>query len=274
MFESELNGILLILTFFLLLIGSWQDLKTREVTDWIWLIMIGGGIIIHVLQIILRLQKDSPNDYIVTMILNIVFAITIALFLTFSGLGGEADRIAYVAIAVATPVSLPLFIFPDESYEILITITPKILDIFFNAYLITLPTPILIFLYNLIYQRLHPDFYDLPNESAWSKLFIRFIGYPHNTQNLETEIKDKPWHFDFLEKHIENLGWRVEFRTRLNAPEVDLKRKQEVVSLIRSENKVAIWIQPSFPFILFLLLGFVMNAFIGNLILLIIVILL
>jgi len=275
MFESELNWILLIFTFFLLLIGSWQDLKTREVADWIWLALIGGGIIIHILQIFLRfLEKEPLTYYIISVIFNIAFAITIALFLTFSGLGGEADRIAYIAIGVASPISLPLIIFPDQSYEILITITPKILDIFFNAYLITLPTPILIFFYNLAYQYLHPDLYDLPNESVWSKLFIRFIGYPHSTKYLEKEMKEKPWHFDFLEKYIEDLGWRVEFKTRLDTPEADFKRKQELISLIQSENKTAIWIQPSLPFILFLLLGFVTNALLGNLILLIIVILL
>ena len=275
MFESELNWILLIFTFFLLLIGSWQDLKTREVADWIWLALIGGGIIIHILQIFLRfLEKEPPTNYIISVIFNIAFAITITLFLTFSGLGGEADRIAYIAIGVASPISLPLIIFPDQSYEILITITPRILDIFFNAYLITIPTPILIFFYNLTYQHLHPNLYNLPNESVWSKLFIRFIGYPHCTKNLEKEMKEKPWHFDFLEKYIEDLGWRVEFRTRLDTPEADFKRKQELISLIQSENKTAIWIQPSLPFILFLLLGFVTNALLGNLILLIIVILL
>lgn len=275
MFESELNLILLIFTFFLLLIGSWQDLKTREVADWIWLTMIGGGIIIHILQIFLQLlEKKPPTNYVINVILNIAFAITIALFLTFSGLGGEADRIAYIAIGVASPISLPFIIYQDQAYEILIVVTPKILDIFFNAYLMTLPTPILIFFYNFVYQRLHPDHYALTNESIWSKLFIRFIGYPHSTQNLEKEIKEKPWHFDFLEKYIENLGWRLEFRTRLDTPEADFKRKQKLISLIQSENKTTIWIQPSLPFILFLLLGFVTSALLGNLILLFIVILL
>jgi hypothetical protein len=271
----ELNVILLILTFLLLTIGSWQDLKTREVADWIWLAMIGGGILIHLIQIVIRiLENDSPINYFVTVIINIIFAVTLTLFLTFSGLGGEADRIAYIAIGVASPISLPFIIFQDQSYEILITITPKILNVFFNAYLITLPVPILIFCYNLIYQRLYPDLYNLPNESIWTRFFIRFIGYPHQTQNIEGELMEKPWHFDFIEKFTEDIGWRVVFRTRLDTPEADFKRKQELISLIQSKDKSSIWVQPSLPFILFLLLGFIIEVLVGNLILLFMVILL
>ena len=275
MVESDLNVILLIFTIFLLIIGSWQDIKTREVADWIWLIMIGGGIVFHLIQILIRiLENGSPINYIIPVIINIIFAVTLSLFLTFSGLGGEADRIAYIAIGIASPFSLPFIIFNDQSYEILIAITPKILNIFFNAYLIALPVPILLFCYNLVYQRIHPDFYILPNESILTRLSIRFVGFPHQTRNLETELMEKPWHFDFLEKFIEEIGWRVEFRTRLDTPEGDLKRKQELVSLIHSKEKQSIWIQPSLPFIFALLLGVTTEALFGNLILLFIVILL
>ncbi|MFW9903114.1 MAG: A24 family peptidase C-terminal domain-containing protein [Candidatus Thorarchaeota archaeon] len=275
MVGSELNVILLIFTFFLLTIGSWQDLKTREVADWIWLIMIGGGIVFHLVQIVIRiLENESPINYIIPVVVNIIFAVTLALFLTLSGLGGEADRIAYIAIGVASPISFPLFILTDQSYEILITITPKILNIFFNAYLITLPVPILLFCYNLAYQRFHPDLYILSNESIWTRLFIRFVGYPHPTQNLDKEFREKPWHFDFIEEFKEDSGWRVEFRTRLDTPEADLKRKQELISLIQSKDKSSIWIQPSLPFISILLLGFITDTLVGNLILLFIAILL
>lgn len=275
MIGSELNVVLLILSFFLLSIGSWQDIKTREVADWIWLTMIGGGIIIHLLQILLRfLENESLLDYIIPVFLNITFAITLALFLTFSGLGGEADRIAFVAIGIASPITLPFIIFQNQSYEILITITPKILNIFFNAYLIALPAPIVIFCFNVAYQRLHPDLYVLSNESLLTRLFIRFIGYPHETQNLEKELIEKPWHFDFLEKFSEETGWCIELRARLDTPEADITRKQEIISLIQSEKKKSIWVQPSLPFISILMLGFVADVLVGNLVLLFMVILL
>ena len=274
MIGSELNIILLILAFFLLSIGSWQDIKTREVADWIWLGMIVGGIIIHSLQIILRILVDiSPIDYFMTWILNITFALTLTLFLTFSGLGGEADRIAFISIGIVSPISLPFFMFQDPVYEILIDAVPRILGTFFNAYLIALPVPLLIFCYNIANQRSNPNLYVLSNESIWKRFLIRFIGYPHQTQNLNRDLMEKPWHFDFLEEFKEVIGWCIIFRVRLDTPEADSTRKQELLSLILSKNKRSIWIQPSLPFIFILMLGYFTEVLIGNLVLLFMVIL-
>ncbi len=272
----ELDIILLILAFFLLIIGSWQDLKTREVIDLIWIIMIGGGILIHSIQIILQIFADkTPTEYISVWILNILLAIIISLFLTFSGLGGEADRIAFVAIAVISPVSenIPLVIFPDPRYEILISITPRILGTFFNAYLIVFPIPFLIFSYNLINQRFHPDFYTLSNESKWIRFIIRFIGYPRLVQNLHKELEQKPWHFDFLEEFNEETGWRIIFRARLDTPEADLTRKKESISQIQAKKKKSVWVQPSLPFIFIIMVGYLIDLLVGNLIFLFMVLL-
>ncbi len=275
MIGSELNFLLLILAFLLLSIGSWHDIKTREVADWIWLSMIGGGIAIHVFQFfLLILAKKSVFEYFTTWTINIVFAFSLAFFLTFSGLGGEADRIAFIAIGFISPVSPPLIIFQDPVYEILIAITPRILGTFFNAYLITLPIPFLIFGYNIVNQHLYPDLYVFSNESKWKRFSIRFIGYPRQTQNLDMELEEKPWHFDFLEEFEDETGWSILFRARFDTPEVDLTRKQELISLIQNTEKRSIWIQPSLPFIFILMLGFFTDILVGNLILLFMVILL
>ena len=266
----ELDIILLILAFFLLIAGSWQDLKTREVIDLIWIIMIGGGILIHSIQIF---ADKTPTEYILVWILNILLAIIISLFLTFSGLGGEADRIAFIAIAVISPVSLPFFVLPDPRYEILISITPRILGTFFNAYLIVFPVPFLIFSYNIINQRFHPDFYTLSNESIWIRFIVRFVGYPRFVQNLQKELEERPWHFDFLEEFDEETGWRINFRVRLDTPEADLTRKKEFISQIRAKKKRSVWIQPSLPFIFIIMVGYLVDLLVGNLILMIMVLL-
>ncbi|UCG90532.1 MAG: hypothetical protein JSU57_02025 [Candidatus Heimdallarchaeota archaeon] len=275
MIESGLNIILLFFVFLLLSIGSWHDIKTREVADWIWLSMIGGGIAVHILQIILLiLAKEAVLEYFTTWTINVAFALSLALFLTFSGLGGEADRIAFIAIGFASPISPPLLIFQDPVYKILIAITPRILGAFFNAYFITLPVPFLIFCYNIMNQRFHPDLYIFSNESIWKRFFIRFIGYPRQTRNLDKELKEKPWHFDFLEEVKEEKGWKIMFRARLDSPEADLTRKRELISLIQITEKRSIWVQPSLPFIFILMLGFFADILFGNLVLLFMVILL
>lgn len=270
----ELDFLLLILAFFLLITGSWQDLKTREVIDLLWIVMIGGGILIHSIQIILLiLAQKAPTEYISLWILNILLAIVLALFLTFSGLGGEADRIAFIAIAVISPISLPIVVLPDSRYEFLISITPRILNTFFNAYLIAVPVPFLIFSYNIVKQRYNPDLYDLSNETILVRVIIRFIGYPRFVQNLYKELEQKPWHFDFLEEFDEEAGWRIIFKARLDTPEADLARKKEIISQIQAEKKKSVWIQPSLPFIFIIMLGFLIDLVVGNLIMLFMVLL-
>ncbi|MFX1286194.1 MAG: A24 family peptidase C-terminal domain-containing protein [Promethearchaeota archaeon] len=275
MIGSELNIILLIFAFLFLSIGSWHDIKTREVADWIWLSMIVGGIVIHIFQLILLiLAKETILEYFMIWVVNIGFSLGLALFLTFSGLGGEADRIAFIAIGFISPISPPLILFQDPVYEILISITPRILGTFFNAYFIALPIPFLIFGYNVVNQRLYPDLYIISNESMWKRFSIRFIGYPRLTQNLAKELEERPWHIDFLEEFKEEGGWSISFRTRLDTPEADLTRKQNLISLIQITEKRSIWVQPSLPFIFILMLGFFIDILFGNLVLLFMVILL
>ena len=83
---------------------------------------------------------------------------------------------------------------------------------------------------------------------------------------------DKPWHFDFLEDFTDETGWSVLFRVRLDTPEADLRRKQELISSIQITEKQSIWVQPSLPFIFILMLGFFAEILVGNLVLLFMVI--
>jgi hypothetical protein len=267
MISVELNFILLILAFILLGIASIEDFKSREVTEWIWLSMIAGGIIIHVLQLILQIiWKEPINDYLITWILNIILSFGLAVFILYTGLMGEADGIALVAIAVITPFSQPFITIADPQYDIVAKILPRILGTFFNAHLFAISAPLIIFVYNLINQRMNPEFYSLPNESLWTRFVIRFIGYPHPTGNLSAEIEKKPWHYDFLEDFKDESEWKIAFRVWLDTPEADLQRKKDLISIVEKEQKKSIWIQPTSPGIFYLMLGYLADLIFGNII--------
>ncbi len=263
----ELNFLLLILAFILLGIATIEDFQSREVTEWIWLCMIAGGIIIHGLQLVLQIiGGESINDYLFTLIINIIFSFGLAIFILYTGLMGEADGIALIAIAVITPIIQPFITIADPRYEIVAKMLPRILGTFFNAHLFAISAPLLILLYNLINQRIHPYLYSLPNESLFVRFLLRFIGYPHLTQNLSEEIETKPWHYDFLEDFSDDSGWKIAFRVLLDTPEADLQRKKDLISLVKQEKKSSIWIQPTSPGIFYLMLGYLADLIFGNII--------
>jgi hypothetical protein len=269
MVGTELNLVLLVLSVLLLAIGAWQDLKTREIADWIWLGMIGAGILLHGLILLIRMVLgEEVIGYFTPWVINIIFAFILAIFLTILGLGGEADRIAFIAIAVITPISRPILVFSNPMYELLLSFVPRIFGVFCNAYLITLPIPFLLFLYNILNQFRYPDFYDFSYESSiWRRLSIRFIGYPYSTQFLANDFEKKPWHYDFLEEFDEETGWRMVFRARLDTPEADLARKQKAISTINLKKKDSIWVQPNLPFIFILMFAYLLEIIWGNLLL-------
>ncbi|MFW9856037.1 MAG: A24 family peptidase C-terminal domain-containing protein [Candidatus Thorarchaeota archaeon] len=267
MVSSELNLLLLSTVILLLSIASWQDIQSREVTDWIWFGIAGTGIILHGLSIIeLVLASLSPIPYSLTIIINIITGTLIALFLSILGLGGEADRISFIAISTISPVTDPLFGNIDARYEILIDILPRILGTFCNSYLAAITVPVVIFGYNLVKNRSNPHLYSLPDESQKTRLIIRFIGYPRNTSGLKNDLMTKPWHYDLLEEYSETRKWHVNFRFQLDSPEDDLARKRKIIEIIESTGKQVVWIQPSLPFILFITLGFLLDLVFGNVI--------
>ncbi len=265
MLEFLINLFLVLIALFILLIGSIQDLKTREVVDWIWVVIAISGCVLHSLQILLLLYNGtSIQNYLFTWLGNVFFAIILALFLSISGLGGEADRIAFVAISFITPILQPIFSITDPKYDIIFTITPKIVGTFFNAYLLAISAPVIIFCYNLIRKIRTGELYGISNASMTKRFALYFIGYPRRTQFILEEIERKPWHFDFLEEYNEESGWKFTFKLRLDTPEDDLKRKMTVAQQTITHDKQSIWVQPSLPFILFILLGFLLELLLGN----------
>ncbi|MFW9779992.1 MAG: A24 family peptidase C-terminal domain-containing protein [Candidatus Heimdallarchaeota archaeon] len=265
MVSSELNLLLLSAVILLLAVASWQDIQSREVTDWIWFGIAGMGIIVHGLSIFeLALVGLSPLPYSLTVIINIITGILIALLLGILGLGGEADRISFIAISTISPVTDPFFGHIDARYELLLDILPRILNTFCNSYLAAVPVPLVIFGYNLIKNRSNPRLYSLADESYKTRFIVRFIGYPRDTSGLKNDLMAKPWHYDLLEDYSETQKWHVDFRFQLDSPEGDLARKRKTIELIESTGKQVVWIQPSLPFILFISLGFLLDLVFGN----------
>jgi len=111
--ENILNITLCCIVILLLFFASVQDIKAREVVDWIWIVMGLSGISILVVIVIFQLIDGfNIQNFLLNWIWNLIFAIIIVLFLTFTSLGGEADRIAFFVLGLISHNFEPIF----ESY--------------------------------------------------------------------------------------------------------------------------------------------------------------
>ncbi|MHA2033525.1 MAG: A24 family peptidase C-terminal domain-containing protein [Candidatus Kariarchaeaceae archaeon] len=267
MSDPAISFLMVVIAVILLGIASYHDIKTRMVSDWIWICMIGSGSVLHILQLVTKL--NSPNEtqeYIFSLGFNLIIALILVTILTLTALGGEADRIAFFAIVFVTPLQHSIFTVVNIEYAHLFSLLPKILGIFFNAYLLAIFVPISILFYNLIQKRRKRVRYNYQRSSRWTQIFLHFIGYPKTTNDIVKEIKEKPWHFDFLEEFIEG-EWYIHFQMQLDTPEADLERKLKIAELLETDEKNFVWVQPSLPFISFIFFGYILEFLVGNLIL-------
>jgi preflagellin peptidase FlaK len=145
----------------MLSISSYEDIKTREVDDRIWLIFSPIGIIITLIEYFLNYIDFS---YLMLYVLSIIIAIIIY----YSELVGGADSKALISISFLDPLNL------NEN-----TIHPFTPIIVLMDTLITfLIVPIFLFIYNL-YRILNKEniFERFENEKLYRKIFALFIGY-------------------------------------------------------------------------------------------------
>ncbi|MFQ5977529.1 MAG: prepilin peptidase [Candidatus Heimdallarchaeota archaeon] len=232
-----------------LLFAAFQDIKTREVDDLIWILMLVLGI--PFVGIRLLLYGDDTSR-VALMALSIIAGLILALIILFSGLQGGADAKALFCTSLICPLPLTL---SDNLPDKLI---PFSVTLFMNSLLLLVPFPFVIFLYNLI----HSEKSSSSTTGSWGSHFLaRFFGYP---AALETIKKKHPWHYDFIEHRIDG-GWRFHFRVTLGEPEEDLLRRKTTLKVAEKDGRSFLWIQPSIPFLVPFLVAFFISFFLGNL---------
>ena len=262
-----INFLIIIIALFLLSIASYHDIRTRMISDWIWICIMGSGLVLHLLQLIITIYiPNEAQDYLFNVLFNLIIAALIAILLTLSALGGEADRIAFFAVAFVIPIQQPIFSMANPEFTYLLSFLPKILGIFFNAYLVAAAVPIFIFFYNFFQKRRKRENFDYMGSSKLGSIFLHFIGYPKSTMDIVKVVKDKPWHFDFLEVY-KNDEWKINFNLQLDTPEADFERKLKLAERLENDKKEVVWVQPSLPFISFISIGYVLEILVGNIIL-------
>jgi len=221
----------------MLVYGSYSDVRTREVSDVVWLVMTVSGIIFAGVELFMgRLVLFQVFKSL------LVGGIS-ALLLYILNFGG-ADIKAIISISILFPNFpslsafhryLPMMGVPPVDIFVLSTLT--------NSLLIALLAPISLFFYNLLRRDFSP---------------LMFLGY-----RVEIPALRKRRHFKLMHE-IEDKGSEIEKRYIWGG----IEPTEEVLGLLgdlkRAKKIKEVWVTPELPFIMYLTAGFFTAALYGD----------
>jgi len=250
-YAIDLISVLVVLGF--LGYGSWSDIKTREVSNIVWLLFAPIGATLTVARIYF-----SPGLLWIS-IGSIIIAIASALLLFYTGVFGGADAKGLICIGISTP-TLPEGTFASASF--FHPFFPVV--ILMNSFLVAVSMALYILARNMLWRHsTHRGLFSgFEKEPAWKKVFAVISGYKVDFEEVEEKIYLYP-----LEEVVESEG-RIERRLNLFV-EAEVER-QDLLGKLRPyvEKKVVpreIWATPGLPMLVFVTVGFVSALILGDL---------
>ncbi len=210
----------------ILLYASYTDIKTRKASNILWIIIgITGGLLLIIEFIFVGFENELTLLFIPMMM------IIIYLLFQFLPFFGGADVKALMSLAILVPFEPRIFIFPIWG-----SIMPFTWIILSNSVFIYLVIPISLFFYNL-YKRN----FEFPN---------CFLGY-----KIDLYVARKRFVWP-LEKIVD--GKRKISYLSMNKDIEGIYKKFE------AEGINNIWVTPKIPFMIPLLIGFIVSFFAGD----------
>jgi len=229
-------------------VSSWQDYKSREVSNRMWILYAPIGFALTLLKCYLEYTAGKTSG-ILLWIISLAITTGISLTLFYAGFFGGADAKALICLSIAIPV------YPDFSltrFYVIIPIFP--LAVLVNAVLTSSLLIPVILCYNLIkYARLKGTlFKGLEHESRWRKILVFVTGIKVDLEKLKSGS-----HYIPLEYVAEEDG---EFTRHLKfSPRLEMEDPRRL-----EEFDGQVWATPGLPFLIFMTLGFVTALFFGD----------
>jgi preflagellin peptidase FlaK len=255
MMNEILDCIRVILCFSFFAYASWSDLKTREVSDKVWIVMAPLAIILTLFQF-LSFNPEAIPFYAISFVSTA--ALSIAFF--YVGAFGGADAKALICLALALPI-YPNTLFESE-VRILSPIFP--LTVFSNAVLLAVFSVAYAISRNFFWRlrtgrRLFEGF---ENESIWRKILVFLTGYKVEIAELEKGYKYALEGIQTKEKG--------EIEKKLLVLPKDEERELIIEEIMNSkregEQANEVWVTLGLPLLVFITIGFIISLIFGDLI--------
>jgi len=221
-----------------LALGSYMDLKKREIEDKVWVIGGIAGLPITILQLV------SGPELAPAYLLSIGVTLLIVVVLAYADMMGGADLKAFIMLAL---LELP-------SSRTRLTVFPAI-SVLVNSVFFSLSMVLFIFLRN-IKKIIRDELHFGEDMGKATRLIVLLSSYREKLGRVKAEP-----HKYFIMERVEN-GRRV-FRSSVKASveTTELIRKLEA-SGVKDDEEV--WVSPTIPMIAFIFIGYIAYLFLGD----------
>ncbi|RLF12587.1 MAG: hypothetical protein DRJ98_00400 [Thermoprotei archaeon] len=228
--------------------ASWSDIKTREVSDKVWVIMAAFTAPITIMEV----AWGRLPLLLLVLSLGLCFIIGLAAF--YVGLFGGADAEALWCLGIALPAYPKLH--PWMSQPLMGLQQPIFsLSIFSNTVVLAASTAIYVLLRNLLYKaRGKPLFQGLEEETFPRKAIALFIGYKVDASKLSERS-----HVFIMETM---RGEKRRLKLFFSSEKEDFGLSEEKKSELTGE----VWVAPALPLLAYMMIGLAMALFIGDLV--------
>jgi len=227
--------------------ACYSDIRKRSVSNIVWLVMVGVGIIFAGYFIVVQ-GISSLTPFILSA--TITGAVSYIFFRL--GLFGAADVKALICIALLFPTQ-PGFTILSHNFPLFDAFVPMVfpfaLTVLLNAAVLALVAPISLFFHNL---------HSLGLKELMGNAAMCFVAYRLNIDGLKSD------RFARLTHTYEEIAGHLTRRYSLGGIPLNSDTVQRLKAYHREEKVAAeVWVTPELPFILFITLGFLACCLLG-----------
>lgn len=226
--------------------AAWQDVKTREVHDLLWISFGGLGTILIIYELI------TGSLVIIDLALSLAFSILFTGMVLYLELLGEADLLALITLSILHP-SYPELMNPVGVRGVIYPFS-----VLSNSVLIGASEAILLFIRNISKRRVWN--FILKEESSiplYKRLIVVFVGINTRMDSLVGPPFQYP--LEVLDdKGKKSLILRPDFN--------DDEKAREILKQLNDEGYNYAWVSYTLPFLAVMLLGYLSTIFLGDII--------
>ena len=225
------------------LYGSYKDIKTREISDLLWIIFGSIAIVIDIYE----LWFGSLD--LVTLLVSVGFAVVFGLLTSYLGLFGEADALALVTLALLSPV--PPVLYAGGGVQPLL----MPLSVLSNSVLMAASLAVVVLGMNLL-DGGKGLFVGYGSVNWVTKIILLFTG---RRVRLD-KVRGPPYEYP-----LEQIkGGVVSLTLR---PDIsDDEKAVNILKKLKDNGGEYTWVSYSIPFIVAFLLGYSITVFYGDLV--------